>query len=580
MGQSDNVIKQGSVDYQPVHQDEDSHTDHPTSLRSSDAELRHLRLAVYLLAPCLAVLAAFNIFQFWPSVESDGCSHKRSKVPQYFQTSPELWAGPTATGKPPFLAETRSWGPTQTYVPNEPLETTVPVEGMAPGDENIFRLMGHLSPYAPAPGFGVEEYPLPEGAEIIQVQMLSRHGSRYPGTDSEVEQLAQRLGNASAEFNTEGPLAFLKNWKYQLGLEMLVSNGRKELFNSGILHSYMYGAMYNIGSKIIARTTANRMLKSAENWLSGFFGLEWTKNATIEVIIDDTGFNNSLSGANNCPNALPQTVGKAAAAVWMDKYLQNAVARFQNMTEGFNWTIQDVYAAQSMCPYETVALGSSKFCDLFTYEEWKGYNYAVNLYFAGSAAFNSPTGRAMGLGYQQEMVARLQNHTLGYSGSQINVTLDNNTETFPLNQTLYFDFSHDTTIVAALTAMGLVQFNETLPETGPPPEKGWFVVSNMVPFGARFDLEVIRTPRPVSAARDGYVEGGETRYVHLVLNQRTVPLGKSFPECDAQRKDGWCELGVFLKVQESMPARAKFDYACFGHYPPVSYGEVKDGAPP
>ena len=29
------------------------------------------------------------------------------KVPQYFQTSPELWAGPTATGRAPFLAATK-----------------------------------------------------------------------------------------------------------------------------------------------------------------------------------------------------------------------------------------------------------------------------------------------------------------------------------------------------------------------------------------------------------------------------------------------------------------------------------------
>ena len=31
---------------------------------------------------------------------------------------------------------------------------------------------------------------------------------------------------------------------------------------------------------------------------------------------------------------------------------------------------------QQMCPYETVALGYSKFCELFTEEEWEGFNYA------------------------------------------------------------------------------------------------------------------------------------------------------------------------------------------------------------
>lgn len=61
------------------------------------------------------------------------------------------------------------------------------------------------------------------------------------------------------------------------------------------------------------------------------------------------------------------------------------------MTKGFEWTIEDVYAAQSMCPYETVAYGFSKFCDLFTYEEWQHYGYSIDLYFAGVSGFHSPT---------------------------------------------------------------------------------------------------------------------------------------------------------------------------------------------
>jgi hypothetical protein len=39
-----------------------------------------------------------------------------------------------------------------------------------------------------------------------------------------------------------------------------------------------------------------RMLQSAEIFLNGFFGPAWTKNATLEVIIESEGFNNSLAG--------------------------------------------------------------------------------------------------------------------------------------------------------------------------------------------------------------------------------------------------------------------------------------------
>lgn len=176
------------------------------------------------------------------------------------------------------------------------------------------------------------------------------------------------------------------------------------------------------------------------------------------------------------------------------------------------------------------------------------------------------------------MIARLQNHTLGYSGSQINVTLDNNTETFPLNQSLYFDFSHDTNIVSILTAFGLRQFAEELP-SDKKPESHVFNVAHVTPFGARLDIEIIKAPKPVSPNRDGYLRGEETTYIHFVLNQRTLPLGQSFPECDADRRDGWCELDTFLKVQEGMVEKAQFDHACFGEYPSKPYGDVTDGAP-
>lgn len=136
------------------------------------------------------------------------------------------------------MAQTRVVNPTATYVPNEPLQTSIPIEGMQQGNDSIFKMMGYLSPYSPSPGFGVNEYPLPEGAEIVQVQMLSRHGSRYPTMGSQVAKLGERLADAAGTFKPKGALSFLKHWKYQLGHEILVPKGRQELYDSGIEHCY------------------------------------------------------------------------------------------------------------------------------------------------------------------------------------------------------------------------------------------------------------------------------------------------------------------------------------------------------
>ncbi|KZF19204.1 phosphoglycerate mutase-like protein [Xylona heveae TC161] len=503
-----------------------------------------------------------------------------TETPQYFQTTPELWPGPTATGTAPFLAQTNlaPFGESRTVNPNDPLETQMPIQGK-PEKQNIFRLMGQLSHYQPAvEGFGVEEYPLPAGANITQVNVLHRHGSRYPTSSNIVAKLGSALGKA--HINATGALSFLNSWKYSLGAEILVPVGRQEMFDSGVLHYYQYAHLYDTNTKIIARTpTQDRMTKSAEYFLAGFFGQEWTNNATIEVIIENSGFNNSLAGGKNCKNSNGDVsaLGDDATAQWYNIYLANATARFNSMTSGYNWTADDTYAAQTLCPYETVALGFSKWCDLFTYEEWQGFEYSLDLNFNGDDGFASPTGRAVGIAYVEEFLARLQHHVLSTPEGTANITLDNNTATFPINQTLNFDFSHDTNIFSILTAFGFTQFQEDLPATHMVNRNT--IISHITPFGARLDVEVIKTPQPVPANRSSdYVAGPPTTYLHFILNQRTLPLGASFPEC-GDRVDGWCDIDTFLAVQEKSAALANADYACNGDYPKVPYGTIKDGAP-
>ncbi|TIA19408.1 phosphoglycerate mutase-like protein [Aureobasidium pullulans] len=509
-----------------------------------------------------------------------------SDTPQYFQTKPELFAGPTPTGPAPFLAQTNPAPFLGTsYIPNSPLETQIPIAGNKNGS-NIFQMMGQLSHYFPNPvGFGVDEYSLPPGSEIVQLNMLSRHGSRYPTTGSGAFKFGQKHKNMTGDVKYTGELSFLNDWNYQLGAEILVPIGKQELFDSGTLHYYQYGHLYpNNGSKIIARsTTQDRMTKSAEYFLAGFFGLEWPTNVTLLLAIEDsTGvWNNSLAGYYNCNNSnnYRSAGGNNATIEWYEMYLADATARLQKLAPGFGWTPKDSYDAQSLCAYETVAYGYSQFCGLFTYEEWQGYEYSIDIQFAGNNAFQSPTGRAVGIGYVQEVLARLQHHTIDSPIAQINVTLDNNTATFPLDQSLNFDFSHDTNIMSILTAFGFTQFAQFLPSDRIVPHE--LVVSHLEPFAARLDIEIINAPAPVKASRnntDLYEEGKATKYIHFILNQRTIPLHRSFPDCE-ERDDGWCELDTFLAVQSKSFEISQYDWACNGDYEAVPYGEVTNGVP-
>ena len=424
--------------------------------------------------------------------------------------------------------------------------------------------------------------------------MIHRHGSRYPTADASVSTFGRNLTtiiqNSESQFT--GGLSFLNTWSYILGHEILVPVGRQQLFDSGVLHYYNYAHLYDTSTNIIARTTSqDRMLKSAEYFMAGFFGQEWTHNATLEVLVDIKGFNNSLAGRRQCPNTQnpPNGVnlgGTNASEVWQDIYLKDAQERLQQWSgDSFSWTIADVYNAQTLCPYETVAFGYSAWCQLFNYTEWEGYEYSVDLEFAGNYLFQSSTGRAVGIGYVEELLARLESHYLTSPTAQDNITLDDNPMTFPLNQTLYFDFSHETNIVHILTALGLTQFAPVLEPQGPPDSNRALKVSHIQPFAGRVDIEIISTPHPVSPNRkDGrkaeseYEAGEATKYIHFIINQRTLPLGKSFARC-GDREDGWCELQTFLQLQQDSLAKAQYEYSCFGDYPPEEWGKITDGIP-
>lgn len=133
--------------------------------------------------------------------------------------------------------------------------------------------------------------------------------------------------------------------------------------------------------------------------------------------------------------------------------------------------------------------------------------------------------------------------------------------------------------MSILTAFGFKQFAPLLPATHIIPHD--LIVSHLEPFAARLDIEIINTPYPVKANRTesmAYEEGGPQRYIHFVMNQRTLPLHKSFPSC-MYRDDGWCELETFITILEGTLEESQYDYACNGDYAATPYGTITNGAP-
>lgn len=280
-------------------------------------------------------------------------------------------------------------------------------------------------------------------------------------------------------------------------------------------------------------------------------------------------------------------------ALYIPKYLQNATSRMQQYApSGFVFDTNDTFAMQSICAYESGYLGRSDFCFLFTEEEWQGFEAITEMDYYFDSGFGQPTGRAQGMGYVQELMARLKHEYISSSNSSVNSTYDSDPATFPLDQAFYADFSHDVVIISVLTAMSLDYFHDAPSLTDVPPNPNRpFILSQITPFGARLVTEVIgcasSDPAPVADERVQYYptqygydpENAPYKFIRMRLNDGILPLSSiRGAKCEG-RSDGLCALDDFLESQAGSYELSNYDYACFENYslPDPASGKDYDG---
>lgn len=324
----------------------------------------------------------------------------------------------------------------------------------------------------------------------------------------------QQATQSYTGFNATGDLAFLNDWTYKLGAELLTPFGRLQNFELGIEARQLYGHLLNNftaqGALPVFRTESqDRMVKTAQNFAAGFFGVpEFLEQVNLEIVVEATGFNDTGAPYDTCKNsnvASRGQIGSTAATNFAATAFAPTVSRLQSYLTGVNLTTTDIVSMLQLCSYETVALGYSKFCSLFTEDELKDYEYYYDIAFYYNNGFGSPVAAAQGKGYLEEFVSRFQHQALSEYNSTTNSTLDSNPATFPLNQSIYADATHEVVVLDTLTALNLTAIFASGPPplTGRPVQQNSFVASQVVPFATHLVIQVLECPQmtPTKQAR-------------------------------------------------------------------------------
>ncbi|THH30874.1 hypothetical protein EUX98_g3307 [Antrodiella citrinella] len=492
------------------------------------------------------------------------------------------YAGPTPTGAEAGLIQTAPAYPIHTGAPHlvSPLSFTSKhnATGSSSHHFDIFKHWGNLSPWFSVSkgAFGLDSTPeAPETCQITGLHFLHRHGARYPTSYASYggpANFSSRLHNAAAGWNTHGELSFMNDWTYKLGEEVLTPFGRQQLFDLGVSMRIKYGYLLKIFDNPSLYAPRDRMLSSALNFAIGFFGYPFEGQYQQSITIEADGFNNTLAPYKTCPNA--NSKDRASRSLhyvrqWTAIYLADAHTRLAPLMKGYDLSIEDVYTFQQLCAYETVAIGYSKFCELFTEEEWKGFDYSLDLYFWYDSAFGSPVARVQGIGYVQEMLARLTQTPIAVHNSSTNATLNDNPVTFPLDHNLYVDATHEVVVLNIITALNLTNFaaDGPLPADHIPTHRS-FKVSHLAPFATNIQFQLLSC----SSIRDPQIR--------IVINDGVTPL-TSLKGCPEQ-KDGMCPLSTFIDAQREMSKNTDWDWGCNGDWkvPHGSGWNTTTGYPP
>ncbi|KAF9885812.1 hypothetical protein FE257_012283 [Aspergillus nanangensis] len=405
-------------------------------------------------------------------------------------------------------------------------------------------LWGQYSPY-----FSLEEhstFPLdvPEDCQITFVQALSRHGARYP-TASKSEKYAALIAEIQSNVTSfAGKYAFLKSYNYSLGSDDLTAFGEQQMEDSGVKFYHRYSSLTRTVIPFIRASGSDRVVASGEKFIQGYQSAKQHdpqakpghEAPVINVVIPESeNFNNTLDHSV-CTTFEDSELGDTVEAEFTAIFAPSIRQRLEKGLPGVQLSTDDVISLMDLCSFDTVAATGdgtelSPFCDWFTRKEWTQYDYLQSLgKYYGYGAGN-PLGPAQGIGFANELIARLtqlpvQDHT------STNHTLDETRATFPLNATLYADFSHDNSMISAFFALGLYNGTKPLSKTSVESitETDGYSAAWSVPFGARAYVEMMQC------------RAQKEPLVRVLVNDRVVPLHG----CAADRL-GRCKRDEFIQ---------------------------------
>ncbi|WVQ80361.1 hypothetical protein IAT38_002466 [Cryptococcus sp. DSM 104549] len=440
-------------------------------------------------------------------------------------------------------------------------------------EQGWYRNQGPYAPYRKQ-GRGGGTTGLPRGCEVDQVTLLHRHTARYPTTSAgkcmlgalgkiKNREIKAPRHHQELSFLTKADLE-LKDWVF----DGLMDQGRKAAWISGEQVATTYKSFLDKAEGVYTRSSGGgRVVESSGYWLEGFRRnhfkiVDTSELPSVDVVIPETSSSNNTLSVHSCPafESLSPSPG-AIAQQSLHPLLTPALDRLNNVLRPHPPLEPDeLVCLADMCGYDSQAHrvdwgGWSKWCGVFSLEEWEVLGYGKDLKRYYEVGEGSEYGPTMGAGYINEIIARLTDSEPRDS-TIVNRTLDADERTFPRGgRRLFVDFGHDNEMLEIFAALGILKQHRPL-QNDTLPAKRTFILSQIVPFGAKFVVERVKCDtgywEPEPGEEGGGEEGGRDGmkdYVRVLVNDKVHSIQHIACEQSGLAEHGLCELESFIESQ-------------------------------
>ncbi|CDO92877.1 unnamed protein product [Kluyveromyces dobzhanskii CBS 2104] len=372
-------------------------------------------------------------------------------------------------------------------------------------DSSIFPLLNGQGPHYDYPqSFGIP-VEVPDQCTVEHVQMLARHGERYPTASKGklMTALWKKLKVFQGEYS--GPLEIFNDYEFFVSnktyFDQLTNSsdvdpsnpytGAKTADHLGKYIAYNYGELFSDSNPVFT-SSSGRVHQTAEYVVSAL-EKELGVKIDLQIIQEDAKAGaNSLTPADSC-TTINEDLGDERFENVTLPYTTDIRNRWMKKNSNLNLTLEqdDIELLVDWCAFETSVKGSSAVCDLFERNDLITYSYYANVnnfYRRGAGnPMSAPIGSVL-----------------------VNASYNLLAQSDDADNKVWLSFSHDTDIQQFITALGLIDNGVTDYSLEQVDFQNIQQLSWVTPMGARIFTEKLKC--------------GNSSYVRYIVNDAVIPV--------------------------------------------------------